>query len=282
MTKCSACKNKSSNLRCENNCLTGLLFCGIHSKTKSPRLWSTVNNIDKKIVLVQKVWRGYHIRYLLKLAGPGVLNRKICNNSEELFTFDEAKTVNPFDYFSFEENSKVYWFDIRSLIQCLDTSDELTNPYTRQSISSDVKKRLSKLFSYRLRRKLPTFHTEPPLKPVSEILINRFRHISHILQANDFFEIKVDNFLSIGPINIRFYLISLIHGFKLWSVEHCMKPDSQRHRYLLYVESIYKKFNNCSYNHYLYIISSVLLSILNDCSDPFQPCFIIMSGLYSL
>jgi hypothetical protein len=46
------------------------------------------------------------------LAGPCVLNRTKCSNKEELFTFDEAKAVSPLDYFAFEENKQIYWFDV--------------------------------------------------------------------------------------------------------------------------------------------------------------------------
>jgi hypothetical protein len=262
--------------------LNGLLFCGRHIKVKNPRVWSLVNNIDKKVTLIQKVWKGYQTRYLLRLAGPGVLNRGKCSNKEELFTFDEAKTVNPFDYFAFEENNQIYWFDIRSLLQCLDSNDELTNPYTRQPIPPDVKKRLHKLHVFRIRRRLSLSHTADPIRSMNEILVNRFRHVSHILQAYDFFGINPDTFISLGPINIGFYVLSLFEGFRDWAIEHTNSPDSRRHKYIMYIEELPIKFQHCTYNQYLYVLSSILLFILNDSPNPFQACFIIMSGLHRM
>ena len=282
MPLCSACKSKTSTLQCPYECLNGLLFCGRHIKVKEPRIWSTVNNLDSKVTLIQKIWRGYHIRHLLRLAGPGALNRSKCSNTEELFTFDEPKTVNPFDYFAFEENGQLYWFDIRSMIQSLDSTDELTNPYTRQPITADVKKRLHQIHSFRLRRRIQTLHTAEPIRSMNEILVNRFRHVSHILQANEFFGTTPEHFLSLGPINIGFYIISLFEGFNDWANEHITKPDSRRHKYLLYIHDLPIKFQNCTYNQYLYVLSSILLFILNDCPEPFQPCFIIMSGLHRM
>ena len=282
MPLCSACKSKMSTEQCTYNCLTGVLFCGRHIKVKEPRIWAVVNNLDIKVTLIQKTWRGYHIRRLLRLAGPGVLNRSKCSNKEELFTFDECKTVSPFDYFAFEENGQIYWFDIRSIIQCLDSTNELTNPYTRQQISADVKKRLHQIRSFRLRRRIQILHTAEPMRPMDEILINRFRHISHILQANDFFGISPETFISMGPINVDFYVLSLFEGFTQWALEHSSKPNSCRHKYLVYIHELPIKFQHCTYKQYMYVLSSILLFILNDCPDSFQPCFIIMSGLHRM
>lgn len=262
--------------------MNGTMFCKRHIKVKTPRVWSVVNNIDPKVTLIQKVWKGYHIRHLLRLAGPCVLNRTKCSNKEELFTFDEAKSVSPFDYFAFEENNQIYWFDIRSIIQCLDSADELINPYTRQAITADVKKRLHKLHVYRLHRKLPTLHTDPPFRQLNEIVINRFRHVSHILQANDFFGINPESFISLGPINVDFYVVSLFQGFTEWALEHASNRESRRHKYLLYIHDLPIRFQHCSYMQYMYVLSNILLFILNDCSEPFQPCFIIMSGLHRI
>lgn len=282
MPLCSACKSKTSTLQCPYECLSGLLFCGRHVKVKDSRIWATVNNIDIKVTLIQKIWKGYHIRELLRLAGPGVLNRSTCGNKEELFTFDDAKSVSPFNYFAFEENGQIYWFDIRSLLQCLDTTNELINPYTRQPVSSDSKKRLHKLHIYRIRKKLPLSQTEDSIRPMDQILLNRFRHISHILQAYEFFGVDPQLFIGIGPINIDFYVLSLFEGFSQWANEHIDKRNSRRHKYLLFIHELPIKFQHCSYKQYMYVLSSILLFILNDCSDPFHACFIIMSGFHRM
>jgi hypothetical protein len=281
MPKCTACKSKTSNLQCQNNCLSGILFCGVHSKTKTPRIWSVVNNLNPNAILIQKIWKGYFIRKLLKLAGPCVLNRKECSNAEELFTFDEKEKVNPFDYFAFEENTKIYWFDIRSMIQCMDNSTELKNPYTRQELTTDTKKRLLKLYIYRVRRKLSISHTEPPFRTVEQILIHRFTHISHVLQAYEFFDVKPETFMSLGPIAVRFYLMILIEMFQDWANEN-KNVDSKRNKFVNYLSAVADKFYQAEYEHYLYVLSSVLLFILYDSVDPFHPCFIIMSGFHRM
>jgi hypothetical protein len=37
-------------------------LCGKHVKSKYPRLWNVVNNIDKNVILISKIWKGYFIR----------------------------------------------------------------------------------------------------------------------------------------------------------------------------------------------------------------------------
>ena len=122
-----ACKNKKSTDRCQSKSLIGLSFCGHHVKSKDVRIWHIVNKVDAKVTLISKLWRGYTIRRLLKLAGPGVLNRSRCHNEEELVLAEPKEKIHPLDYFAFEEDGKVWWFDIRSLISLFRSSLNPTN-----------------------------------------------------------------------------------------------------------------------------------------------------------
>jgi hypothetical protein len=281
MPQCGCCKNILSTLRCPHDALTGLRFCGKHSRSKNPKLWADVNNTEPKAILIQKIWRGYFIRNILRLSGPGVLKREVCSNTEELFTFDEKEKLYPLDYFAFEENGKIYWFDIRTMIQCMDNSTELKNPYTRQDMSSESRKRLHKLYIYRVRRKLSISHTELPFRTLDQILTHRFTHISHVLQAYDFFDVNPNTFMSLGPLKVRFYVMLLIEQFQEWSDEQKI-ANTQRRKFVNYLCNVAEKFHNIDYGQYLYVLSSVLLFILYDSKDPFQPCFIIMSGIHRM
>lgn len=281
MPTCAACKSISSVLQCPHNSLIGLIFCGKHSKAKKPKLWADANNLNPKATLIQKTWKGYFIRNILKLSGPGVLKREVCSNAEELFSFEEKEKLHPLNYFAFEENGKVYWFDIRTMIQCLDQSVDLKNPYTRQPIKSDVRKRLHKLYIYRIRNKLLISHTENQLLTLEQILTNRFTHICHVLQSNELFEITPESFIELGPIGIRFYVMGLIEQFAEWAHEH-KRPESQRKKFVTYLQNIMDKFQQLDYGQYLYVVSSVLLFILYDSKDSFQPSFMIMSGFHRM
>ena len=95
--KCASCKNKQSKDRCPNSAIKGLKFCGIHSRIKSPRMWIDVNDVQSKVTIISKVWKGYSIRKNLKLAGEGVLKRGICNNTCEIVSLEDISTVDPLD-----------------------------------------------------------------------------------------------------------------------------------------------------------------------------------------
>lgn len=125
---CISCKNKSSTERCPSKPLLGSQFCGKHIRCKNPRVWTQVNNIDKHIVKIQSFWRGWWLRNQLKLAGPGVLQRKVIHNEDELVTCDSVSSIHPLDYFAFEEGGKIYAFDIRSLITWFHKGTQPINP----------------------------------------------------------------------------------------------------------------------------------------------------------
>ena len=101
-----SCKSNTSNERCQSLRIKGLTLCGRHVKSKSVRLWNVVNNLDSKVTLISKAWRGYAVRIRLRRAGPGVLKRSLCHNDEELVTMDSKDKYHPFDFFSFELHSQ--------------------------------------------------------------------------------------------------------------------------------------------------------------------------------
>ena len=129
-------------------------MCGKHAKAKNPRVWAEICRLDKNAVLIQKIWRGYSVRWWLELAGPGVLKRSLCHNEEELVTLDEKTSTHPFDYFGFEENGNVYWFDVRSIAENSNMNIEPLNPYTREPLSMNTRKRLRHLCLRRYRKQL--------------------------------------------------------------------------------------------------------------------------------
>ena len=140
--KCSSCKNSLSTDQCPNSALPSLQFCGKHVKIKEPRIWVTVNNVIPKVVIIQKTWRGFLIRKQILEAGVGVLKRSLCQNDDELISLEPKERHNPLDYFSFEENGKIWWFSIETLARIVFETMKPVNPYTRQPISIDTRRRL--------------------------------------------------------------------------------------------------------------------------------------------
>jgi hypothetical protein len=210
MMSCVSCKNKTSSERCENKPLKGLILCGKHVRVKNLRLWKDVNNLDSKVILIQKLWRGYLVRSWLTMSGPGVLKRSVCHNEDEIVTLDEKHKVNPFDYIGFEENSKVFWFDVRSLVEICKRTLKPTNPYTREPLTTNTRQRLRKICIRRYARKMSNYHNQQSSLSFEEKLELQWMYICQILEENCFFDTSPMYFTAMSRIQL-FIFISFIY-----------------------------------------------------------------------
>lgn len=284
MQSCASCKNKNSNDRCPNNALTGIIFCGKHSRTKTPRVWSVVNKVDDKVTLITKVWKGYITRKLLDLAGPGVFNRKLCTNEEEISSLEPLTTISPFDYFGFQENGKTYGFDMRTLFDNFHRNFVITNPYTRQPISIETRKRLRQLYGYRLRHKLPRFFENNALTTASTIIQNTWNQVCQIIEENGFngTDLRPNIFLTMNKSQLYVFLNLVLNDMKTWASEH-KTPQSSRFKYTFLVQNTKNKFHSTSsVEEYSFYVGTTLLSVLYSSVEAYALCFIIMAALYRL
>jgi len=87
------------------------------------------------------------------MGGPGVLHRVGLSNDDDLVTCETSDRQYPMDYFAFEENGKLWWFDFGTIWKWAQRSTEPSNPYTKVPLSSETRTRLRKLWSYRRRHK---------------------------------------------------------------------------------------------------------------------------------
>lgn len=280
--RCASCRNKTSKDRCPNNSLPGLKFCGVHSKLKTHRLWTDANDIQRRITIISKIWKGYFVRKQLALAGSGVLRRSKCHNQEEILSFEHISTIHPFDFFGFEENDKIYAFDVRTMFDILNRNKIPINPYTRQPLSIATRKRLRDLYGYRFRNKLPVFYENNKLLGADSILYNRWLQLSQIIEENGFFNMNPDLFLGLNRPQLYVFLTMILNDMKTWSAEHKNK-NSKRFLYVFWVQNILNKYSTTqSLNQFSFYVSTILLTILYNSVEPYSICFIIMSALYRL
>ncbi len=238
--------------------------------------------MDEKVNRIIKVWRGYSVRNQIKLAGPGALSRKRCNNEDELISLDSIAKINPFDYFGFEEAGMIYGFDVRTILTILNENAVPLNPYTRQPFSIETRKRLRSLFGYRLRHKLPIYHENAIPKSMNKVLTNRWVQLCQIIEENGFFDINPNLFLGMNRTQLYIFLSMILNDMKTWSAEHKTTP-SRRFKYCFWIQNVLNKYQHCQgLNEYSFFVSSILLSILYDSVEPYTVCFIIMSALYRL
>lgn len=282
MESCNSCKNKLSSERCPSQPLKGLQFCGKHARVKEPRLWHIINNVESKVIKISKIWKGYFVRKLLSMSGDGVLKRSLCHNSEELISGEEKEKTDPFLYFSFNENGKVWWFDIRSIISCMNQGLKPQNPYTRQPLSIETRKRIRYFYNYRLRNKLDVSYT-PNVKYLNSVITERrWLRICQILEENAFEDTVPRMFTTMNKTEFYVFLVLFLNDMKAWATDHEYK-GSRRMKYVFCIRNLLaKKQLITSASEFSYSISGMLLSILNDSIDPYPICFIIMSSLYRL
>ena len=282
MVLCASCKNKISTEQCPSQAMKGLLFCGKHAKTKIKRLWADVNNGNQKATIVQKLWRGFFLRRRLELAGEGVLNRSECHNAEELVTMDEKEKVHPLNYFSFREADKLYWFDVRSMYHILKRSTKPENPYTRQPLTIETRRRLRDICRIRKKLGLENYHDPPKPEQFADLINEKWLTVCQIIEENGFFDMNPLIFSSLNRSQL-YVLINFIQmDMVAFATEHSIR--SKRYQYLQWLRTCLSNFEKNRTNRLQcsWAVSKVLLSILYDCPENYPVCFIIVSAIVRL
>ena len=236
MVVCASVKSRGSKERCPHNALRGVTLCGRHVRSKNVVLWSVANGIDDKVIKISKVWRGYLIRKLLKLAGKGVLKRSVCNNADEIISMESISSIYPLDYFSFEENDKIYGFDIRTIIDIMNKQGNPSNPYTRQPLSIQVRKRFRELFAYRLRNHLPCFYENNKFRSPDQVIENRWLQLCQVVEENGFFDMNPMIFTTMNKSQLYIFLSMVCNDMKAQLADRKIK----RANYIFWIQNVVK------------------------------------------
>lgn len=119
------------------------------------------------ITKIQSVFKGYLVRNNMKLKGPGFLNKKLCNNEEDFYTFENKNEIDNKYFFSYRDNDGfIYFYDVRSLNKLLQSSK--VNPYNMKKIPEDAINILNKRIKYMENKKIDIYHEKPKLNPEQE------------------------------------------------------------------------------------------------------------------
>jgi hypothetical protein len=88
---------------------------------------------NKNAILIQTIFRGWICRYIIKLRGAGLKNRKICVNDTDFCTMEPLDEIDNDYFYSFTDNNNfTYGFNICSLIESFRRNNKY-NPYNRES-----------------------------------------------------------------------------------------------------------------------------------------------------
>lgn len=96
-------------------------------------------------IKIQKIIRIFFVKRLIIYKGPGLLDRKKCNNSKDFYSFEDLDEIKFEDFFSYKDvDGFIYGFTNFSINELL-KNENSTNPYNRQIVSKQVKKSLKRI-----------------------------------------------------------------------------------------------------------------------------------------
>lgn len=98
------------------------------------------------INIIQKWVRRYFVKCLLFYKGPGLRERKLCNNNSDFYTLEDVKKIKFTQFISYRDRDNfIYGFDVSSLSEYLHTNNDAKNPYNRNKFPSDLNMRIRKI-----------------------------------------------------------------------------------------------------------------------------------------
>ena len=268
MAQCASVKNKTSTDRCTAVAILGYTVCGRHAKSKVIRLWADVNKEKiKRFTKVQALFRGWCVRKVLALAGPGVLRRANCVNDDDLTTCETKDRQDPMAYFGIEEAGKIWWFDVGTAWEWTIRSATPLNPYTNVPFAHADLARLRALHLYRRRHRLPV-----PL-PSRDITVNisrRWTVLAHIFRSFGFEDTHPEQFANLDHRNLNAMFRLLLDDIR------AMQRPNLRLLALCARGASNGRLSNLSY-----VVNSLnLLTIaLTDCQS-YDIVFLLLSALY--
>ncbi len=272
--QCESIRKKGSTDQCPTLALVGHTMCGKHARMKAPVRWADVHRHKyHRIARAQALIRGWLLRKRLTLGGPGVLRRKDVMNDEELVTCETKDRQHPFEYFGFEENGKVWWFDFPNLWRWAIQTHEPVNPYTKVPLSNETRRRLRAMWAYHQRNKLPM----PPESPYfQQRFQQRWNVLCQLFIDNGFIDVHPNNFLNLRKNELRSMMILLQRDVQVL----LRNSDPGRERILRLCMAPIQSRNITEPARYAMWVSYILMLILAVPKDPYVMTFSVLSALY--
>ena len=152
------------------------------------KVYNILNNylsFIKEIIKIQSLQRKKIVKNNIFLRGDGFLNRSLCNNNEDFFTYENNKDIPDIYFISYKDEKNFIWcFDIRSFIKLI--QHEKINPYTRVSFPESLLNRSEKIKNILNKQKIILDYN-------SEIIQERRNNIKQ-LTVDLFSEIEISGY----------------------------------------------------------------------------------------
>ena len=170
------------------------------------------------------------IRKRIALAGPGALNRKVCHNEEDMVTSEEKQKVSPLEYFGLKEGDKLWWFEQKTIIQWAHQNAVVTNPFTRTPLQQEDLRRIRQLYTFRLRNKLPIWHTTSPMT-LEEKQELRWRRVVQLMTECGFDDISLTHWSILSFSQIMLIANILAEDLRWWVYQTSSRKNAITRRF---------------------------------------------------
>jgi hypothetical protein len=138
-------KYKICELKSAIKCLGNIRLTG-NKQQLIERITIRFNEI-KHSIMIQRIFRGWYVRFIQKLRGPALKNRCLCTNDSDMATLEPINEITTPFFFSYKDDKDfIYGFDISSLIPHIQSKGKFVNPYTRESVSNKIAKNAFKVY----------------------------------------------------------------------------------------------------------------------------------------
>jgi hypothetical protein len=157
-----------------------------------------------------------------------------------------------------------------------------TNPYTRQQISIETRKRLREVTLLRENYKLENTHDTTKQKSRDEIIQDSWINVCQIIVENGFFEMSHLYFTSLNRTQLFIFINILKQDLVAWAAEHS-NLASRRYRYIFWIKRLLNEYNKgIDATRLSFLTARILIGILDDSLNNYPVCFMAMSALHRL
>jgi len=184
--------NSSSNMR-------EIKYNSFFSKSTLQKLYELKNlfqvleHAQKNINQIIKIQKWYKLRSLKqfnKMRGPGFIRRSSCKNTEDFITYEEIKYIHPNYIYTIkdENDGMIYGFNILSLIQYINFSTKIINPYNTTSLAPSIIMKAKELYKILIDREIIKPMSPPKLSDelmMRDKAIKVFHHIDMLGNYTD-------------------------------------------------------------------------------------------------
>jgi hypothetical protein len=122
----------------------------VHKHGNKPELIERIRrHFDKctKATLIQRQYRKYLAKCVLRLRGPGYTHLSKCVNDSDFFTMDPLSEIDRRHFYSYMDSKGfVYGFDVFSLMNLFKREHKIVNPYTREELDASRVRDIFSLF----------------------------------------------------------------------------------------------------------------------------------------